>query len=262
MTSDGTMAVSSRPEAYPYNGRLERWDELAPGLALLSIVPLGEPFPFEPGQYATLGLLGPTGKLVQRPMSIASSAARINEYEFLIRLVLEGEFTPLLWQCRVGDPINIKGPKGRFLLQDDGRKCLFVSSGTGLAPFYSMIETLRDRGQTREAVILHGVSRDEDLAWRDHFEQLEASGTFPLRYVGTVSRPHLCPDWRGCTGRVETIFEAQLDALGLGPDNTTIYLCGNPDMVAAVESKAAACGFPPAQIRKELYWTNPTPKAK
>ena len=106
-------------------------------------------------------------------------------------------------QCRtVGDPINIKGPKGKFLLQEDGRRCLFVSSGTGLAPFISMIETLRGRGRARDIVVLHGVSHPYDLAWRDELMELQASGGFPLRYVGTISRPQSSPDWTGCTGRV------------------------------------------------------------
>ena len=74
---------------------------------------------------------------------------------------------------------------------------------TGLAPFVSMIETLRDRGQTRDLVLLHGASHDFDLAWRAELETLMASGDFPLRYAGTVSRPQNCPDWQGLTGRVE-----------------------------------------------------------
>lgn len=254
MTSDGATAIPGRSESYPYNGRMTKWDEVAPGLAIVSVEPLAGSFPFEPGQYATLGLLNPAGKLVQRPMSIASSAERLGDYEFLIRLVDEGAFTPLLWELRPGDSIHIKGPKGRFVLQDDGHKCLFVASGTGLAPFWSMVQTLRDRGQSREMVLLHGVSRDVDLAWRREMEEIEAEG-FPLRYVGTVSRPQHCPDWRGCTGRVESIFNAQLAENGLDASNTTIYLCGNPDMVSAVENLAAAHGFPPAQVRKELYWT-------
>ena len=241
-------------EEYPYNGRLSRWEEIAPGLAIVGVEALEERFPFEAGQYATLGLMGPAGKLVQRPMSISSSADDLSEYEFFIRLVNEGGFTPLLWQRKVGDPINIKGPKGRFLLQDDGRRALFVASGTGLAPFIGMIETLRDRGQTRDIVLLHGVSYDYDLAWRDHLTELEASGEFPVRYVATVSRPQQCPSWTGCTGRVEAIVESQLDEHGLTAENTTIYLCGNPDMITAVEEIAAVRGFPPEQVRKELYW--------
>jgi len=241
-------------EEYPYNGRLSRWQEIAPGLAIVGVQSVEQPFPFEAGQYATLGLLGPAGKLVQRPMSVSSSSDRLEEYEFFIRLVEGGAFTTLLWERKVGDAINIKGPKGRFLLQDDGRRCLFVASGTGLAPFMSMIETLRDRGQTRQIALLHGASYDRDLAWREHLTALEETGEFPLRYVATISRPQASPGWTGCTGRVETILESQLEAHGLDPSNATLYLCGNPEMITAVDEIATGRGFAPEQIRKELYW--------
>jgi len=241
-------------EAYPYNGRLSRWDELADGLAIVGVQALEDPFPFQAGQYATLGLMGSEGKLVQRPMSISSSSDDLSEYEFFIRLVHVGAFTPLLWKIGVGDSINIKGAKGKFLLQDDGRTCLFVASGTGLAPFISMLETLRGRGETRDIVLLHGVSYAYDLAWRQELMELEAEGVFPLRYVATVSRPKESPEWDGATGRVETIVAAQMDGLGLTPDNTTIYLCGNPEMISVVDEIATARGFPPEQVRKELYW--------
>jgi len=241
-------------EEYPYNGRLSRWEEVAEGLAIVGVQALEEPFAFEPGQYGTLGLLGPAGKLVQRPMSISSSADDTSEYEFFIRLVPEGGFTPLLWQRRVGDPINLKGPKGRFLLRADGHRCLFVASGTGLAPFMSMIETLRHRGESREIYLLHGVSYDHDLAWREQLEALEAEGGFPLRYAATVSRPQHSASWSGLTGRVESVLAGHLERHGLTAADTTIYLCGNPEMISAVDALAAERGFVPEQVRKELYW--------
>ena len=242
-------------EEYPYNGRLSRWDEIAPGLAIVGVESLDTPFPFEPGQYATLGLIGHEGpKLIQRPMSISSSADDLSEYEFFIRHVQSGGFTPLLWERSVGDRINIKGPKGKFLLQDDGRTALFVASGTGLAPFISMLETLRGRGQTRDIVLLHGVSYPYDLAWREMLTGLQDAGEFPLRYVATVSRPGESPDWEGHIGRVEKIVAGQMDELGLTPDTATVYLCGNPEMITAIEEIALGRGFPPEQIRKELYW--------
>jgi NAD(P)H-flavin reductase len=98
------------------------------------------------------------------------------------------------------------------------------------------------------------VSYDYDLAWRQQLTELEAGDGFPLRYVATVSRPQQCPDWTGCTGRVETIVDSQLDEHGLTPETATIYLCGNPEMITAIEEIAAARGFPPEQVRKELYW--------
>ena len=241
-------------QEYPYNGRLSRWEEVSPGLAIVGVQSLAEPFPFEPGQYATLGLMGIEGKLVRRPMSISSSADDLSEYEFFIRLVDSGGFTPLLWERKVGDPIDIKGAKGKFLLQDDGRQALFVASGTGLAPFISMIETLRGRGEERDVVLLHGVSHDRDLAWRGQLTDLANGGGFPLRYVGTVSRPQSSPDWDGLTGRVEAIVAGQLDEHGLNAENTTIYICGNPDMITTVDEIALGRGFTPEQVRKELYW--------
>lgn len=239
-------------QEYPYNARLSRWEEIADGLAIVGVEHLEAPFPFEPGQYGTLGLMGPE-KLVQRPMSISSSADDLSEYEFFIRLVQGGEFTTLLWERKVGDPINLKGPKGKFVLQPDGRIGLLVASGTGLAPFMSMLNTLRGRAETRDLVILHGVSYDHDLAWRDELQAIRDSG-FPLRYAATVSRPQSCPDWHGLTGRVEAVTPDQLDENRLTAENTTVYLCGNPDMVSAVEAIATERGFPPEQIRKELYW--------
>ena len=74
------------------------------------------------------------------------------------------------------------------------------------------------------------------------------------RRAETVSRPNESPGWTGETGRVEKIVPAQMDNFGLTPDNTTVYLCGNPDMITAVDEIATARGFPPEQIRKELYW--------
>jgi ferredoxin-NADP reductase len=240
-------------ENYPYNGRLSRWEEIHEGLAIVGVQALEDPFPFEPGQYATLGLMGGAGKLVQRPMSISSPATDLSEYEFFIRLVEGGEFTPLLWERRVGDPINIKGAKGKFMIQDDERACYFIATGTGLAPFMSMLDALKAGAQQRDVVLLHGVSYDHDLAWRAELEELAASG-YPLRYTATVSRPQHCPDWTGLTGRAEAVVEGQMDELSLAPENTTLYLCGNPDMVSAIEGIATQRGFPPEQVRKELYW--------
>src|SRR5207249_10123416 len=124
---------------------------------------------------------------------------------------------------------------------------------TGLTPSMSTLDTLRDRGQERRIVLLHGVSHEHDLAWRDELEALERSG-FPIRYVGTVSRPQENPGWRGLTGRVESIVPGQLDEHGLTPEATTLYLCGNPEMIVAVDECAQARGFEPEQVRKELYW--------
>jgi NAD(P)H-flavin reductase len=153
----------------------------------------------------------------------------------------------------------MKGAKGKFVLQDDGRTCLFVASGTGLAPFMSMIETLLATGESREIHLLHGASHAFDLAWREWLTEIESDARLPLHYAPTISRPAENPGWEGLTGRVETVVADEMERHGLTPANTTIYLCGNPDMITAVEELATARGFPAEQIRKELYWPKGRP---
>ena len=79
-------------------------------------------------------------------------------YEFYVRLVQGGTFTPLLWQLPIGHGMRMIGPKGKFILEpDDDRTHLFISSGTGNAPFVSMMRQLLADGRPRPVVFLNGV---------------------------------------------------------------------------------------------------------
>ena len=129
------------PEDERYNASLIRRVDQHESLAYFWVKFDGEPTPFEPGQYMTIGVFV-DGKIVQRPYSVASppSAAGDDGYEFYLRLVQGGTFTPILWELPVGHRMRMIGPKGKFMLQpDDDRTHVFISSGTGNAPFISMM---------------------------------------------------------------------------------------------------------------------------
>jgi ferredoxin/flavodoxin---NADP+ reductase len=222
----------------------------------------GDPTPFEPGQYMTIGVFV-DGKIVQRPYSVASPPIDAGDsgYEMYLRLVVGGTFTPVLWDLPVGHRMRMIGPKGKFMLEpEDDRTHLFVSSGTGNAPFISMMRQALADGRPRRAVFLNGVSHVRDLGYRDILEGWEASGAYPVRYIPTVSRPDdpLNADWMGRTGRVETIVAPIVEELGLRPDDTIAYLCGNPDMIQSAEETLLGLGFGEDAVKKELYW----PKGK
>jgi ferredoxin-NADP reductase len=225
--------------------------------------------PFEAGQYMTIGVFVeapemPTGtRIIQRPYSIASDpgVAGSEGYEMYIRLVHGGQFTPLLWRLPVGARMRMIGPKGKFTLEpDDDRKHLFISSGTGNAPFVAMMRRLSREGRPRQTVFLNGVSYAGDLGYRALLEDWESSGRYPVTYIPTVSRPKAPENagWAGRWGRVETIVDPVCDELGLTPENTIAYICGNPDMIIAAEETLLGRGFPEPQVKKELYW----PKGK
>jgi ferredoxin-NADP reductase len=258
------LAIDDRPiepESAFYNARLTERVDLTESLAFMWVRFDGDPVDFEPGQYLTIGVES-NGKLVQRPYSVASSSRETADgYEFYLRLVNGGQFTPLLWRLPVGHGMSMKGPKGKFMLvPDDDRRHVFISSGTGIAPFISMMKTMLIDRRPRPAIVLHGASYQHDLGYRELLEEWQRSGEYPVTYIPTVSRPGAGENerWEGRTGRVESIVPAVYDELGLTPDDSIAYICGNPDMIAAVDELLLARGFPEEQIKKELYW----PKGK
>jgi ferredoxin--NADP+ reductase len=249
-------------DAPQYNATLVRREDHSAELASFWVRLDGDAIPFEAGQYMTAGVFA-DGKLWQRPYSVASApaVARTEGYELYVRLVPVIRFTTLLWRLREGARMRLIGPKGRFMLEpDDHRTHLYVSTGTGIAPFLAMIRQTQRAGSPRKTVVLHGVSFAEELGYRAILEGMERDGTYPLRYVPTVSRP-LDPrnaSWTGRTGRVEAVVGDVCHDLHLSADRTVVYICGNPEMILNVEGALMQRGFPEFHVKKELYW----PKGK
>ena len=201
-------------DAPQYNATLIRREDHSAELASFWVRLDGDAVPFEAGQYMTAGVFA-DGKLWQRPYSVASApaVAGTEGYELYVRLVPVIRFTTLLWRLREGARMRLIGPKGRFMLEpDDHRTHLYVSTGTGIAPFLGMIRQTQRVGNPRRTVVLHGVSFAEELGYRDVLEAMERDGTYPLRYVPTVSRPHdpRNAGWTGRTGRVEAVVDRGL----------------------------------------------------
>ena len=212
---------------------------------------------FEPGQYFALGL-EVEGRFLQRPYSTASAAGAADELEFLVRRVPSGTFTPHLWEMAPDARIWIGPPRGLFTLQPgDERTHLFVSSGTGLAPFISMTEAVLRSRPGQSVVVLHGASYASELAYRDQLETWAADGR--ITYVPTISRPAdpANASWIGYTGRSEAILAGVCHRFRLDPLGTVAYLCGNPDMIDAAATVLAGLGFPETAIVREHYWTAP-----
>ncbi len=262
MTKPTTAPAPILAEAPVYNASLIRRVDETESLAYFWVRFDGDPTPFEPGQYMTIGVMAGE-RMIQRPYSVASppAVAGTEGYEFYVRCVQGGLFTPILFDLPVGHRMRMIGPKGKFmLLPNDERTHIFISSGTGNAPFVSMMRQLMLDGRPRPAVFLNGVSYASELGYRERVEGWERSGEYPVRFIPTVSRPSDPSNagWTGRTGRVESILAPVLEELGLSPANSIAYICGNPDMIVSAEETLLARGYPEDQVHKELYW----PKGK
>ncbi len=262
MTELTTPVAGIDPAAVQYNASLVRREDDSDSLARFWVRFDGEPTPFEPGQYMTIGVMV-DGKILQRPYSVASppAVAGTDGYEFYVRRVQGGAFTPKLFELPVGQRMRMIGPKGKFmLLPDDERIHIFISSGTGNAPFVAMMRQLLTDGRPRRAVMLNGVSYESELGYRDLLEGWQSSGEYPVTFIPTVSRPSDPRNerWMGRMGRVESILAPVLEELDLTPENSIAYICGNPDMILSAEETMLGRGYPEEQVHKELYW----PKGK
>ena len=265
-----------------YNATLVEREDLTPALGVFRIKP-DEALPregawFVPGQYMVLGLnneVKPELGGVRRPMSIASAPERRDLVEFYIRYVekpeSENPFTHLLWTRKAGERMYVRvHPTGKFTVEDttgvgDPRLKVCVAAGTGLAPFLSMVRSEINRDPNRslaDYVIIHGVSYDADLGYREELERLAEK--HKLVYLPTVSRPKACPSWGGFTGRAEGFFapdriDALEDVLGLKkgefrPDRVQILICGLQGTIGTCVENLVPRGFVPdnRKIRKAL----------
>ncbi len=262
MTELVTPVRAIDPDAPQYNASLVRREDQHESLAYFWVRFDGDPTPFEPGQYMTIGVFV-DGRIVQRPYSVASAPAVASDtgYELYLRRVEGGTFTPLLWDLPVGHRMRMIGPKGKFTLEpDDDRVHLFISSGTGNAPFVAMMRETLAAGAPRPAVFLNGCSYERDLGYRALLEGWQRSGEYPVTFIPTISRlaDPSNAGWTGRVGRVESIVAPVCAELGLTGANTIAYLCGNPDMILSADETLLGLGFPESSVKKELYW----PKGK
>jgi ferredoxin-NADP reductase len=244
-------------EAEGYNVELIAREDETEDLGYFTVRVDGDAVPFQPGQYFTLGILA-DGQLVQRPYSVASSAVTTDQgYEFYVRHLPVLRFTTLLFRVSVGQRMRMIGPKGRFLLEkDDPRQHVFISTGTGIAPFVSMVRTMIDEGIPRRIVMVHGVSYQQELGYQRLMETWQREQPVPFTYIPTVSRPNAPENagWTGRWGRIEAVLDEVCVDCKADPTNTVVYICGNPEMILNVEQRVKEHGLPEPHVKRELYW--------
>lgn len=257
--------------------------EVAPGLMVMHVVPDGWTLPaFRPGQFAVLGLPGsapryalsdPEGeapdpdKMIRRAYSIASSSADLQHLEFYITLVRSGALTPRLFALQPGDSVWL-GPKitGAFTIDQAPveKHLLLVATGTGLAPYMSMLRTVLTENPERRFVVVLGARHSWDLGY--HSELVTMARLSPnFTYLPIISKPEMEPvPWHGDSGYVFDLFaDGSVErALGFAPkaETTGVFLCGNPAMVENMVERLGNQGFrehsrkEPGEIYVERYW--------
>ena len=239
---------------------VRHWSE-----ALVSLRVTRDPsFRFVAGRYARLGLAGPEGIVVTRPLSIASAASQPH-LDFLCTLVPGGELSALVARSAQGDAAFVERASFGFLTVDTlapGRDLWLVATGTGIAPFLSILHEPAVRSSFERSVVVHSVRVAAELAPAAHLAREAVSrGQAQLAYVPIVTRE---PAATALSSRIPALLDdGRLEeAAGVPIDvaRTRVMACGNPAMAQELRARLAARGFQPSRRRApgqmafENYW--------
>ena len=224
---------------------------------------------FVPGQFARLGVKSrDADDIVWRAYSIAS-AAHDEHLEFFSVVVPNGAFTSRLSKLREGDEIYVERKSYGFLTTDRfeaGRDLWMLATGTGLAPFISILHDFETWEKYDNLVLVQSVRTQPELAYEDlirGFEGSEYYGEYAhkLRYVRIVTREPVPGTLRDRVTKLlgNGVLEENL-GLRLDHDRSRIMLCGNPAMVEDSRRILVERGFrmsrrgEPGHLAVENYW--------
>ena len=201
-------------------------------------------FPYVPGQFASL-TAEIDGSPITRAYSFASPACG-SRIELCLNRVLEGKFSPYLFDLQPGDRVQMTGPWGGFIFRQPVQDSILVATGTGIVPFRAMLQDQLSRDSVHQYTLIFGVRYEHGLLYRDEFEQL-ARDHPNFHFRPTLSRPE--PEWTGRTGHVQAhLFEAIGDRRDIN-----VFICGLTPMVDDVRSILKSSGFDRKRIICEKY---------
>lgn len=211
-------------------------------------------FRFENGQFVMIGLETANSPIL-RAYSIASANWE-DHLEFFSIKVPNGPLTSRLQYIQTGDPILIgKKPTGTLLISDlhPGRILYLLGTGTGLAPWLSIIKDPATYERFQTVVVAHGVRYQQDLAYQEYFQQELTHHEYlgpiirrQFRYYPAVSREqfpnHGRLTWLLDRGQMQQTL--QLPALD--PKQDRAMICGSPQMLSDCCALLDQRGFQPS----------------
>ncbi len=208
-------------------------------------------FRFDSGQFVMLGL-ATSGRPLLRAYSIAS--AHWEEHlEFFSIKVPDGPLTSRLQHLQPGDPVIVsRKPTGTLVLNDlkPGRHLYLLGTGTGLAPFLSLVRDPDTYQRFDRIVLAHGVRHISDLAYADYLErelpQHEYLGELvreKLIYYPTVTREPFRHRGRITDAIVDGVMSAATGLPPLNPATDRVMLCGSPAMLEDLGALLDGRGF-------------------
>ena len=207
---------------------------------------------FSNGHFTMIGLRTPEGKPLLRAYSIVSANYE-DHLEFLSIKVQEGPLTSKLQHIQVGDKIIVgRKPTGTLLIDYlvPGKRLYMLSTGTGMAPFMSVLRDPDTYNKFEQVILVHGVRQVDELAYRDMLTKQLPEHEFlgemvkeQFKYYPTVTRETFENQ-----GRITDLIESgklctDLGFPALNPAEDRIMICGSPGLLKDLRHMLEERGF-------------------
>lgn len=209
-------------------------------------LPEGKQMHFKPGQFVQVFIPQPD-KPRRTSYSIASPPQYTDFFELCVTHVEGGRSSTYLHSLKKGDKVTAMGPLGKFTHPEPlPRDPVFIATGSGIAPFRSMLGDQLGRGTDRTLYLLFGNRFDDDILYQKEFEAL-AKQKPNFKYFFTLSRP--TDKWKGSKGYVQE----KISEFVPKPQDKDFYICGLSKMINDVQDKLLSLDVPKEQIHYEKY---------
>ncbi len=223
-------------------------------------------FGFVAGQWLSFKTNKPDGEEIIRAYSIASPPEDNNRFALCLNRVQDGFMSNFVCDMKEGEEISCQGPFGDFILRPPMRDTIFIATGTGIAPFRSMLHWLfasdaesekdgrgrpfsihaHPRHQGKQLYLLFGNRTEKDIYYHDEFQRL-AEEHPNFNYLPTLSRGD--PEWKGLRGYVQE----HVPGIVAGRTDMHAYICGLDKMVKANRDLLKSLGWDRKSILYEKY---------
>lgn len=201
-------------------------------------------FSFKAGQF----ILVTVEDSLFRAYSIASSPKQLPFWEILIDITPNGPGCKYLKTLKPGDEIMTSTPKGVFALEEDGSTNIIMgATGCGLASIKPIVEEILSEGKNMH--LYWGLRQEEDIFDRSFLENWKSLNP-NFQYEIILSKPKSVTN--GKTGHINLHMVELIKSLPKG--TTSVYLCGNSEMIADVKSQLEKINFPEERVYFERHY--------
>lgn len=190
------------------------------------------------------------GKEVVRSYTPISNDDQLGSFDLLIKTYENGNISRYVESKKIGETIDVRGPKGFFTYTPNMRKSLgMVAGGTGIAPMYQVLTAILDDPTDKTKIhLVYANVAENDILLKAELEDLEAKHPDQL-YIHYVLN-NAPENWKGSVGFVTPeIMDAHLPKQS---EDTNLLICGPPPMVSAIKKAAQTLGYPKAKPVSKL----------